>query len=129
MKKLSILVLLLLSGVFITTHVQAQDNRIPYTEADYERLSSVIQYVENVLKYGHEYNTETQLLPDAINTLTGEPAKWTFPNRAEVPYANLANQQNFFRTLVGLSKVTGSPKYKQEAVDILSEFMRDYQSH
>lgn len=127
MKKIWIITLLMLCGFVTSSQVMAQTDRIPYTESDYQRLSAVIQYVENVLKYGHEYNTETTLLPDAINTLTGEPAKWTFPNRAEVPYANLANQQNFLRTLVGLSKVTNSPKYKQEAVSMLSEFMDNYQ--
>lgn len=128
MKKAWIVVLVLLSSLMITSKVFAQTHKIPYTEADYARLHAIIQYVENVLKYGHEYNEETKLLPDAINTLTGEPARWTFPNRAEVPYANLANQQNFFRTLVALSNVTGSPKYKNEAVAMLDEFMDKYQS-
>ncbi|MDO9628600.1 MAG: hypothetical protein Q7I99_01760 [Acholeplasmataceae bacterium] len=108
--------------------LEAAGNQIVYTESDYERLHAVIQHVENVLKYGGEYNPNTNLLPDAINTLTGEPARWTFPNRAQVPYANLANQQNFFRTLVALSQVTGSNKYKNSAVEVLSEFMNGYQN-
>jgi hypothetical protein len=129
MKKIMISLLLVLTVLFslpTMTSIGASD--IIYTDSDYQRLHAVIQHVENVLKYGHEYNENTKLLPDAINTLTGEPAKWTFPNRAQVPYADLANQQNFFRTLVGLSKVTGSAKYKNEAVDILTEFMDNYQS-
>jgi len=101
--------------------------RIVYTEEDYARLKAVIDHVENILKYGKRYNPNTELLPDAINTLTGEPAKWVFPNRASVPYADLANQQNFFRTLVALSTVTGNPKYKNQAVASLTEFMNNYQ--
>ena len=128
MKKLMMVLLIMISSLMVSSKVFANGPTIPYTEADYARLNAVIQYVENVLKYGHEYNEETNLLPDAINTLTGEPARWTFPNRAEVPYANLANQQNFFRTLVALSNVTGSDKYKNEAVSILDEFMDNYQS-
>lgn len=128
MKKLMMVLLIMISSLMVSSKVFADSPTIPYTEADYARLNAVIQYVENVLKYGHEYNEETNLLPDAINTLTGEPARWTFPNRAEVPYANLANQQNFFRTLVALSNVTGSDKYKNEAVSILDEFMDNYQS-
>lgn len=127
MKKIMILILCSLIMLYSIPKSYAQTNII-YAESDYDRLHAVIQHVENVLKYGHEYNEETKLLPDAINTLTGEPAKWTFPNRAQVPYANLANQQNFFRTLVALSNVTGDTKYKDEAVDILSEFMENYQS-
>lgn len=102
-------------------------SKVTYTEADYERLNAVINHVENILKYGRKYNPNTELLPDAINTLTGEPAKWIFPNRAAVPYANLANQQNFFRTLVALSTVTNNPKYKSQAVATLTEFMNNYQ--
>lgn len=128
MKKLLIILLLISSSLWVSSNVIGKTDSIIYTEQDYNRLSSVIHYVENVLKYGHEYNEDTNLLPDAINTLTGEPAKWVFPNRASVPYANLANQQNFFRTLVALSKVTNSDKYKNEAVSILEEFMDNYQS-
>ena len=128
MKKIIVVLLLVLTSIFLIPKTYSIDEKIPYTESDYERLHAVIQYVENVLKYGSEYNSETDLLPDAINTLTGEPAKWTFPNRAQVPYSNLANQQNFFRTLVALSNVTKNPKYKQRAVDALDEFMANYQS-
>src|SRR3989339_1863240 len=129
MKKIMIGLLMILSLTFLLPkwNVFGAD-LIVYTDDDYQRLHAVISHVENVLKYGHEYNEETDLLPDAINTLTGEPAKWTFPNRAQVPYADLANQQNFLRTLVGLSKVTGSNTYKNEAVDILTEFMSNYQN-
>jgi len=109
-------------------NLQANTHGIVYKDSDYQRLHAVIEHVENVLKYGKAYNTETDLIPDAINTLTGEPAKWTFPNRAEVPYVNMANQQNFLRTLVALSNVTGSDKYKNEAVSILTEFIDNYQN-
>ncbi|MDD3999798.1 MAG: hypothetical protein PHX62_02745 [Bacilli bacterium] len=124
-------VLILLSLVFIIfvsiPAVDAKSNPLTYTEDDYKRLNAVINHVENIIKYGSSYNTDTALLPDAINTLTGEPAKWVFPNRAEVPYADLANQQNFFRTLVALSKVTGNQKYKNQAVRTLGEFIDNYQ--
>jgi hypothetical protein len=128
MKKVFILLSLFFVIAVSIPVVEAKANpKIAYTEADYKRLNAVINHVENILKYGRRYNTETQLLPDAINTLTGEPAKWVFPNRAEVPYADLANQQNFFRTLVALSKVTSDPKYKGQAVATLEEFMDNYQ--
>jgi len=128
MKKLLILVVITLMAFYVVPKTFSSDNDVVYLESDYDRLHAVIQHVENVLKYGHEYNEETDLLPDAINTLTGEPAKWTFPNRAQVPYADLANQQNFFRTLVALSNVTGDLKYKDQAVASLTEFMANYQS-
>lgn len=126
MKKVMILFTLLIM-ILVSVPTVYGKSKVTYTEADYERLNAVINHVENILKYGRKYNPNTELLPDAINTLTGEPAKWIFPNRAAVPYANLANQQNFFRTLVALSTVTNNPKYKSQAVATLTEFMNNYQ--
>ncbi|MDY0209933.1 MAG: hypothetical protein RBQ91_00815 [Acholeplasma sp.] len=127
MKKLSLCLLILLSAICSFQSIYANDSDIIYQDSDYNRLKAVMQHVDNVLYYGHGYNQETLLLPDAINTLTGEPARWVFPNRASVPYADLANQQNFFRTLVALSKVTNESKYKEDAIDMLSYFMENYQ--
>ncbi|HBT59310.1 MAG TPA: exopolygalacturonate lyase, partial [Acholeplasmataceae bacterium] len=128
MKKYVILFLMITLLVSIPNTIKAETSNVVYTDEDYDRLHAVINHVENILHYGHAYNEETKLLPDAINTLTGEPARWVFPNRAEVPYANLANQQNFFRTLVGLSKVTGSDKYELQAKEIVGYFMDNYQN-
>lgn len=120
-------ILILLFASFLAMGLSPSSSDLIYTDEDYERLHAVIEHVENVLHYGHAYNPNTALLPDAINTLTGEPARWEFPNRAKVPYSDLANQQNFFRTLVALSMVTGDAKYKGEAVATLAEFMANYQ--
>ncbi len=130
MKKILVFGLLLIIGFMQNgiVNVHASSSDIIYTDEDYARLHTVIEHVENILKYGHAYNTDTNLLPDAINTLTGEPAKWVFPNRAEVAYSDVANQQNFYRTLVALSTVTGDDKYTNEAKAILGEFMMNYQN-
>jgi hypothetical protein len=130
MKKILLAVLFglgVFSG-FSGNALRAEEAGIPYTNEDYERLSAVIEHVENILYYGHAFNEDTDLLPDAVNTLTGEPAFWTYPNRAEVPYSDVANQQNFYRTLVALSLVTGDDSYKNEAVATLREFMDNYQN-
>jgi hypothetical protein len=129
MKKLMIFIFIGLAFVFTKSYI-TEANTLPsviYTEEDYDRLHAVIEHVDNILKYGHQYNENTDLLPDAINTLTGEPARWTFPNRASVPYSDMANQQNFLRTLVALSTVTGSDVYKNKAMETLDEFMTNYQ--
>lgn len=128
MKKLMLLLMTAFLAFSLSPYVFAEDQQVVYTDSDYARLNAVINHVENVLAYGHAYNENTNLLPDAINTLTGEPAKWPFPNRAEVAYADIANQQNFFRTLDALSIVTGSDKYHNEAVASLSEFIDNYQN-
>lgn len=122
------LVLIMATTAVSPTLVFAKSKGLVYTDEDYARLKAVINHVENVLHYGHSYNPDTKLLPDGINTLTGEPAYWEFPNRSKVPFSNLANQQNFLRTLVALSKVTGSDKYEKEAKEILTEFIDNYQN-
>lgn len=101
---------------------------ITYTEDDYNRLKKVIEHIDNVLLYGRAVNPNTKLLPDGIDTLTGEPARWIFPNGYDVAFSDMANQQNFLRALVGLSTLTGNEKYKNEAIDTLKEFIDNYQS-
>jgi pectate lyase len=45
--------------------------------------------------------------------------KWIAPNGDRLILSNLASQQTFFRTLVGLTAITGDPKYKQAAMDAI----------
>jgi 6-phosphogluconolactonase len=62
---------------------------------------------------------------DGLNIDTHEPAVWKLPPDqarewsmpAEAILCNLANQQTLFRTLVGLSEITGDPRYRQAAID------------
>lgn len=127
MRKLIAILLIFAASITSVSVFASEKEGLVYTDSDYERLHAVIEHVDNVLKYGHGFNPNTNLLPDAVNTLTGEPAKWTFPNRAKVPYSDLANQQNFLRTLVALSKVTNNSKYHNEAKATVGEFMENYQ--
>jgi len=75
-------------------------------------VDSVAEYANNVLKLCHDKygDKETPLLTDGIYFKTGEPAKWE-----EYVISNLACQQNFLRTLDGLSALTGEPKYQEFA--------------
>jgi len=72
----------------------------------------VIQFADNVLerckdKYGDK---KSPLLTDGINLKTGEPIKWE-----KHILSNLARQQNFLRTVDGLTEITGEPKYREQA--------------
>jgi pectate lyase len=58
-------------------------------------------------KYGAK---QTPFLTDGINLQTGEPIRWE--NHI---LSNVACQQNFLRTLDGLTTLTGEPKYRQQA--------------
>ena len=89
-------------------------------------LDAVREFADNVLKYGRDtYGPKhTPLFVDGLNIHTHEPVKWIAPREDTSTAAeaqdwilcNLASQQNLFRVLDGLSKVTGNPKYRQAAM-------------
>jgi pectate lyase len=84
-------------------------------------LDAVRTFADNVLKYGRDtYGPKhTPLFVDGLNIHTREPVKWIAPNGDRWILSNLASQQNLLRTLDGLTKVTGDPKYKQAAMDAI----------
>jgi len=84
-------------------------------------LDAVRQFADNVLKYGRDtYGPKhTPLFVDGLNIHTHEPVKWIAPNGDRWILSNLASQQNLFRTLDGLTRITGDPKYKQAAMEAI----------
>lgn len=78
-------------------------------------LAYITEYANTILdKYRDPYHG-TPLFFDGMNTVTGEPVKWRNMDGKDWEPSNIASQQNFFRTLVSLSALTGEPKYKQAA--------------
>ena len=90
-----------------------------YDNEDEKRLNAVKEFYTNVLKDGKSKSNPTPLLADGINILTKEPVEWIFPNGEKVKISNFANQQNFLRTLVSLSEVTGDMKLIQKLLKIM----------
>ncbi len=84
-------------------------------------LDAVRTFADNVLKYGRDtYGPKhTPLFVDGLNIHTHEPVKWISPEGERWILSNLASQQNLFRTLDGLTKITGDPKYRQAAVEAI----------
>ncbi|MHC4538151.1 MAG: ankyrin repeat domain-containing protein [Planctomycetota bacterium] len=84
-------------------------------------LNAVREFADNVLKYGRDtYGPKhTPLFVDGLNIHTHEPVKWIAPNGDEWILSNLASQQTLFRTLDGLTTITGDPKYRQTAMDAI----------
>ena len=84
-------------------------------------LNAVREFADNVLQYGRDtYGPKhTPLFVDGLNIHTHEPVKWIAPNGDRWILSNLASQQNLFRTLDGLTRITGDPKYKQAAMDAI----------
>ena len=92
-------------------------------------LDAVREFADNVLKYGRDtYGPKhTPLFVDGLNIHTHEPVKWISPvgdplaatETEEWILSNFASQQNLFRTLDGLTRITGDPKYKQAAMEAI----------
>jgi CubicO group peptidase (beta-lactamase class C family) len=58
-------------------------------------------------------------IPGPNDSQNASPAKWIDPDGNRWILSNLARQQNLFRTLDGLTTITGDPKYKQAAIDTI----------
>ena len=82
-------------------------------------IQSVRFFAEVALKDGRDIYgpKQTPLFVDGINFETRKPVQWKSRDGHAWVLSDLGNQQVFFRTLVGLSALTGDPKYKQAAVD------------
>jgi len=90
-------------------------------EEDSKYLEAVREFADNVLKYWRDnYGPKhTPLFVDGVNVNTHEPVKWIAPNGDKWILSNLASQQNLFRTLDGLTKITGDQKYRQAAMEAI----------
>jgi pectate lyase len=84
-------------------------------------LDAVRQFADNVLKYGRDTygHKKTPLFVDGLNVHTHEPVKWIEPNGDKWILSNLSSQQTLFRTLEGLTTITGDPKYRQAAIEAI----------
>ncbi|MFW6106893.1 MAG: hypothetical protein ACOC8H_01905, partial [bacterium] len=87
---------------------------------DDERLRTVITFADNVFKKGRDgwSGQRTPLLVDGIDPVSGEPVVWRYDGD-ELIIHNLASQQNLFRTLRGLTNLTGKSRYEQMARDAI----------
>jgi pectate lyase len=86
-------------------------------DEDSKYLNAVREFADNVLKYGRDtYGPKhTPLFVDGLNIHTHEPVKWINKNGEKWILSNFASQQTLLRTLNGLSKTTGDPKYRDAA--------------
>jgi pectate lyase len=107
-------------AIWLLSHLSICPAAEPPDPSDPNRyLNAVRTFADNVLKYGRDtYGPKhTPLFVDGLNIHTHEPVKWIAPNGDRWILCNLASQQNLFRTLDGLTRITGDPKYRQAAME------------
>ncbi len=97
--------------------LHAEEPASKRTAADEARLQAVQIFADNVLAKGKDqYGTPSPLFVDGWNVVEDQPVVWVHQGQEWIP-SNLASQQNLFRTLVGLSELTGDSRYQQAARD------------
>jgi len=118
-----VLLFIALSG-FSASNSKANENS--------KYLDAIREFANNVLKYGRDtYGPKhTPLFVDGLMVRDPndpnygkdgvfKPVEWIAPNGDRWILSNLSSQQNLFRTLDGLSKITRDPKYRQAAVEAI----------
>jgi len=87
-------------------------------EKQINRFNAVKTFADNVLEKGIDRwsGKNTPLFADGLNISTNEPLEYSEADPGgKYITSNLASQQNLFRTFVGLSNLTGDPKYREAA--------------
>lgn len=83
-------------------------------------LAAVRTFADRVIAEGRDrYGPRhTPLFVDGLNVETQAPAAWKFEGREWI-LSNQASQQYLFRTLNGLTQLTGEPRYRNAAVEAM----------
>lgn len=92
-------------------------------------LHAVRAFADNALKKGRDQwsGKRTPLFADGLHVESGKPAEWLCQGKKHV-VSNLASQQNFLRTLTGLSRLTGDERYAQAAKDAIAYMFEHYRA-
>ncbi len=92
------------------------DHAHAITDADEHRLDAVRTFADRVLDVGRDRwsGEETPLFVDGVTVDGHEPVVWRYDDE-EFIVSNLASQQQFMRTLRGLSALTGEDRYESAA--------------
>ncbi|MBW2149320.1 MAG: hypothetical protein JRI22_20145 [Deltaproteobacteria bacterium] len=149
MKKKFVCCAILLSGVVLSISAQAPEEAKLATQnkdmsdMDKARMDAAIHFAETVLKYGRDIygKKHTPLFIDTLDVDTMQAPEKTYLCRVwnkpcprqyqpwqPVISSNLAYQCNLMRFLVGLSNLTGDPKYKEAYKDNLRYYFEHYQT-
>lgn len=96
-------------------------------ERDPLRLEAVMEFADLVLQKGRPRLSDgVPLFVDGIHVDTGQPVVWRRDGVAHV-MCNPASQQNLYRVLDGLTRLTGEPRYRAAAKAAIGYFFDNYQ--
>ncbi|MDD3170873.1 MAG: hypothetical protein PHO86_00980 [Bacilli bacterium] len=124
-KGLVLLLFLLMISFLVGCNLGKKE--ISESESDEIRMQAVKTHLDNILKNCRSKEKNTSLLADGIDTFTGELASWANTDQTFSPISDYASQQNFMRTLVAYTMITGDTKYKNAALATTRYFMKYFQ--
>ncbi len=81
-------------------------------------------YYHRILHLAHA--PDSPLLADGIDTLSMQPAQWTYPDGKKVAMSNFASQQNLLRALTAMSAVGDCDEFRLAALNITRYFLEHY---
>lgn len=88
-------------------------------------LNALRRYADQGLAQGRDtYGKPTPLFVDGVVVGTGEAVTWKWKDERPWVICNVATQQGWFRTLDGITTLTGDPRYKAAALDALQYAFR-----
>ena len=107
--------------VFLAAAAQAFPAFAEFTAATTGRIDAVRRFADLALDKGRDRYREapTPLFVDGLNVDTLEPVRWQYKGESWI-CSNLASQQNLFRTLTGLTRLTGDARYKEAAKEAIA---------
>lgn len=114
--------LIVLVGSLLALHQKEVTIKKKYPhQSESKRIQAVREYADLLMAHGRDTyrDQHTPLFVDGLRVADLSAATWVHEGNTWIP-SNLANQQNLFRTLVGLSNLTGNDKYRLAAADALS---------
>ncbi len=92
-------------------------------------FDAVRAFADNALEKGRDRwsGEHTPLFADGVHVDSGKPVEWLHQGSKYV-VSNTASQQNFLRTLTGLSRLTGDESYEQAAKETVAYMFEHYRA-
>ncbi|OIR06328.1 pectate disaccharide-lyase [mine drainage metagenome] len=96
---------------------------------DAARLAVVVAYADTVLAQAADryHSPASPLLANGIDVVNHDQLLWIYPDGHQAVFSDFALQQNLVRTLVGLSRLTGKPRYEAAARAQAAYYFDHYQ--
>lgn len=96
---------------------------------DEARFNALTDYIDRVIEYGTDPYSDTPLIADAISVHTHLPMEFIYPademHQQPVATSNLPMQSNLYRTMEGISNLTGDTKYYDNMIEAYKYYLEN----